>query len=406
MNVYLTLATRYGLNILGLLGVSAALYLGSSIFIPLVIAGLLAAILYPAAVWIHERSRLPWFFACLGVMTLVVVFLFAVFLTVAASVPQIINRLPDTEQKWEQAYEKMARRIADISPFSVENAFPPSAGNSPFYQTVRKLFSTEQIAGYLGDLTMITFHQMSRLVMVLFIILFLLLEGELLAKKVRAIFGTSVESDRRVSDAISEMVKAIRTYLLWRTLINIILGLLVGLAYNIAGLDQWYLWAVLTAVLNYVPYIGTIAAGVPPVAEALIGGHTETAFGIVVGYTLLVTFEGYWIVPRVMGKTMDLNATTVLVACLYWHLVWGIAGLFLAMPLMAAIKAVLHQVEGWRSWGDLMSSVETTPASPPPEDNPQARLAEIAATANNNGGDDATIVMDEPATPNTSLRTP
>ena len=52
-------------------------------------------------------------------------------------------------------------------------------------------------------------------------------------------------------------------------------------------------------------------------------------------YTIVVTVEGYLIVPLVMGRSMDLNATTVMIACLFWDLVWGIPGLFLAMPIMA-----------------------------------------------------------------------
>src|SRR5262249_50829047 len=55
------------------------------------------------------------------------------------------------------------------------------------------------------------------------------------------------------------------------------------------------------------------------------------------------------------------NATTVLLACLVWQLIWGMAGLFLAMPLMAALKAVCMQVEGWQRWGDLMSSGPAKP---------------------------------------------
>ena len=65
MNLNLTTATRYGLNVLALLGTSVALYLGSSIFIPVTISVLLATILYPAASWFHSRLRFPWFLACL-----------------------------------------------------------------------------------------------------------------------------------------------------------------------------------------------------------------------------------------------------------------------------------------------------------------------------------------------------
>src|ERR1051325_4290654 len=64
-----------------------------------------------------------------------------------------------------------------------------------------------------------------------------------------------------------------------------------------------------------------------------------------------------------MGRSMELNATTVMLACLFWELVWGTLGLFLAMPLMAALKAICYHVPGWRPWANLMSTAsdERTP---------------------------------------------
>ena len=64
---------------------------------------------------------------------------------------------------------------------------------------------------------------------------------------------------------------------------------------------------------------------------------------------------------------MQLNATTVLLACLFWHLVWGPQGLFLAMPMMAAIKAICANVPGWEAWANLMSTREP---DPPPKSIP------------------------------------
>src|SRR5262249_18102950 len=75
-----------------------------------------------------------------------------------------------------------------------------------------------------------------------------------------------------------------------------------------------------------------------------------------------ITVEGYVLVPVVMGRNMELNATTVMLACLFWELVWGLPGLFLAMPVMAAIKAICAHVPGWRPWANLMSSNDAAPA--------------------------------------------
>ncbi len=357
MNLNLNTATRYGLNVLALLGISVAFYLGSSIFIPLTVSILLATILYPAASWLHRRLKMPWFLACLSSVLGLVLLHLAVFSAVATSIPQLVNKLPTDRPGWDKKYTETASKLAQMSPFPIDDVLPPNPENSSFYLSVTKLFSPENLSNFLQKLAGYGLEQLSQLVLILFITLFVLLEGEMLARKSRAIFGPSAETQSRVTRALAEMAEAVQTYLVWRTIVNAGLAIVLGLVYKYwIGLDHWYLWAVLTAVLSYVPYIGTIAAGLPPVLEALISGRPEAAVTVVLFYTCVVTVEGYLIVPWVMGRSMDLNATTVMLACLYWHLVWGFAGLFLAMPLMAAIKAVCLHVEEWNAWGQLMNS--------------------------------------------------
>ena len=82
------------------------------------------------------------------------------------------------------------------------------------------------------------------------------------------------------------------------------------------------------------------------------------AFGVLIGYTVIVTLEGYVVVPVVMGRHMELNATTVMVACLFWELVWGLPGLFLAMPLMAALRTICRHVPDWEPFANLMGTHE------------------------------------------------
>ena len=71
--------------------------------------------------------------------------------------------------------------------------------------------------------------------------------------------------------------------------------------------------------------------------------------------------EGYFVVPVVMGRSMELNATTVMLACLFWQLVWGVPGLFLAMPLMAAVRTICMHVPDWHPWANLMGTRENPP---------------------------------------------
>jgi AI-2 transport protein TqsA len=185
----------------------------------------------------------------------------------------------------------------------------------------------------------------------------------MLVGKIRRIFGSAQEVQSHVSAAFREMAESVRSYLVWRTIVNIGLGIVLGAVYAAAGLKQPVLWALLTVIFCYIPYLGTIAAGVMPILDALLNVNPLVAFGLLIFYVTIVTIEGYLIVPWVMGRSMDLNATTVLISCLYWYLVWGTGGLFLAMPMMAAIKAICMQVPGWAALGNLMGSLDAPTAT-------------------------------------------
>ncbi|MDY3562746.1 AI-2E family transporter [Gemmata sp. JC673] len=390
MNLSLTLATRVGLNLCAVFGISVALYLGSSIFIPVVFSILLASILYPFAQFTHERLLVPWFFACLLSIFALVALHLVVIGAFAWAIPQTLKGLPQSEEQWIGQYNKVQSNLSTLFPIhDNDEVFGRADQQHPerhpkAVALLRKQLTEDSMSSALARLSLAGLDHLWQAILVLFITLFLIFEGQMLADKVKAIFGTSMETRGRVTLAFAEMGEAIRTYLVWRTVVNLGLALVLGAVYQQVGLQHWYLWALLVAVLSYVPYIGTIAAGIPPFLDALLFVDPLAAFGIAIFYTCVVTFEGYIIVPWVMGRSMDLNATTVLLACLYWHQVWGIAGLFLAMPLMAALKAVCTQVVGWQGWGHLMGS---GPAVELKIDDPATERARLAAIERGAVGD-------------------
>jgi predicted PurR-regulated permease PerM len=361
MNLNLTTATRIGLNLSAALGIAALLHFGANIFIPLTLAVLLASVLYPVARFLHARVRFPWFFACFVAMLGVIVLFVVTFVAFAISVPRTIEGFPRTEDEWKDQYKKIQTNLSVVIPYKVDHWLQPDPDNSIVFQRTKDLFTGPKVSDALVGLVMLAGAYLWQGTLILFITLFLLLEGQMLADKVRAIFGPSGETQRRVTVALADMAESIRTYLVWRTIVNLGLGVVLGAVYNAAGLKYWYLWALLVIVLSYVPYLGTIAAGIPPILDALLFVDPLTAILIGIFYIGVVTFEGYIIVPWVMGRSMDLNATTVILACLFWQEIWGMAGLFLAMPIMAALKAVCMQVDGWQGWGNLMSSGPAKP---------------------------------------------
>lgn len=365
----ITPVTRWGLNLLGVLAAVLVLRLGQTVFIPTVIALILAAVLWPCAVWLHRRLRMPWSVACLTALTGLILLNLIVTLGFTFSIARLLQNMPnpDSADGQQSLYAKIRDKVDVISPVSLDDDdiyWPKQAKDSRVFQyvqeTVRKYMpdTLRLVAGYGND-------WIWQWVLIMFLLLFLLVEGKMLTRRTVEILGTSADTQQKAGAALTDMALQVRSFIVWRTLINIVLGMVLWVFYYSLGLTEWFTWGLLAMVLCYVPYLGPIAAGIPPIIDAFLSCPTPFyAVIVLAAYAVLITVEGYIIVPVVMGRSMEMNATTVMLACLFWDLVWGTPGLFMAMPLMAAIKAVCHHMPELRPWANLMSISEGADVRP------------------------------------------
>jgi predicted PurR-regulated permease PerM len=365
INLSLTTTTRVGINLLALLGVVLALYLGKSVFVPLVISVLLAAMVWPTASWLHSRLHISWGFACFMLVGGLVLFNLAITLGFFAAIPTMVQGMPDlrTVNGQRELYQIIRERVNMVWPLD-QDTFPTRPEDSLVFRYIQQTLSEgTYITNLLWSIATLGNNWLWYSVLVTFITLFLLLEGGMLSRRVVEIFGPSEEAEGKAVETLAEMARAVRTYLVWRTIVNVGLGIVVALVYRWGfQLKQPWTWGLVTMVACYVPYLGPIFASFPPVLDAFINAPAPWyALGVLAFFVAVITVEGYILVPVVMGRSMQLNATTVIFACLFWELVWGLSGLFLAMPLMAALKAICAHVPGWRRWANLMGTAEIEP---------------------------------------------
>jgi predicted PurR-regulated permease PerM len=354
-------ATRLGFNILMLLAAGIALRLCQSVFVPTIIALLLACVLAPWALLLQQRLRIRWALACItvifGLIVVSTVITVALFGSVFAQVRQL-----DVKQI-SSGIEELRKKATQVVPFEIPEGPSEDAIRTFVNNTAPGIF---QSAGRLGlEWLFLWFF-------ILFLLFFMLIEGPTLVRRVVDIFGPSDELKAKASKVLLETAEQIRTYIVWRTIINFFLALLMGAVFSWGELQQPWIWAFLLFVLNYIPYLGPVAASIPPLLDAFVNTPSfGWLFGLCVLYWTIIILEGYLVVPLVMGRSMDLNAVTVMLACLFWELVWGMTGLFLAMPIMAGVKSVCQNVPGWWQWANLMSADEIPPPLeiPPPPPN-------------------------------------
>jgi hypothetical protein len=116
----------------------------------------------------------------------------------------------------------------------------------------------------------------------------------------------------------------------------------------IFGVDLWFTWALLTFILNYVPYIGSLIATIPPLILGFVT-LTPVAWGIML--ILLVSNQQLWgsiIETKWAGRALDISPVLLLLTTAYSFWVWGILGMVLVVPFTVIFKIVLENIEATR----------------------------------------------------------
>ena len=148
----------------------------------------------------------------------------------------------------------------------------------------------------------------------------------------------------------------IRRYLVLKFLISAVTGTLVGLIFFAFGVDLALVFGVLAFVLNFIPSVGSIVATILPLPIVLV--HFDTIGPVLAILALTTAVQmviGNGIDPKLMGERLDLSPVTIVMALVFWGLLWGGVGMLLAAPLTAILRIVLAQFETTRPFTDLMA---------------------------------------------------
>jgi len=180
---------------------------------------------------------------------------------------------------------------------------------------------------------------------VVILLYFLMASGDLFLRKLVRVLPTRRDKKRAVEIA-RETEHNISRYLLTITLINTGLGIAVGTAVGLAGVPNPVLWGVMVAVVNFVPYLGaTVGIAILGLVSLLTFDSPWRALVPPALYLGLATIEGNFITPVLLGRRFTLSPVVVFIWLAFWGFLWGIAGMLVAVPLLAIFKILCDHVE-------------------------------------------------------------
>lgn len=310
---------------LGVVAFAAAIWLlreTMAITMPLVTALLLALGVWPMVAGISRRMPrgLRWLGPTAGlllVLTLVSAFLAALGLA-ARQAYQLVGDIGPALRRW-------------LESFGLSTQSSWALG--------------EQASGSLAATAMnalgLTANTLTGIVLILFLMLLMLTEVENWHRKFVAVSpGNSDRSLRMLGRSVGEKF---RTFFWTRLLLGGITAALYVGWLALFGTEYLLLWGLLAVLLNFIPTVGSIIAGMLPVAYVLATRDTGTAAILAGGLLVIEQVMGNFVDPWVLGRRIAISPLVVLVSLGFWTVVWGIPGAILAVPLtVLAILAMAH----------------------------------------------------------------
>ena len=311
------------------------LKLTASIVQPLVIALLLSFVLNPFVEFL-TKFKLPRLIAILVVIVLLLALGSLLVFVLYATVQSVLREFPFYQERIVELY-----RLA-----------------SEAFQLPEDLITELQIIRQLGNF-LVSFSSeflsvLGSLVMIMVFLLFLLLEQPYLRPKVtRALEGPRTE---KIWQIVGHTNAQIGRYLTVKLLISSVTGGLVWLSFRVIGVDFALVWGVLSFLFNFIPSIGSIAIGVISVAFATLQFYpaVNPIVGAAVSMLTIQLVLGNVIDPKIQGDRLKISPVVILFSLLLWGWLWGIVGLFLAVPLTVALKIVFENIPGLQFVGVLM----------------------------------------------------
>lgn len=322
--------------------VVTGLKLGSSFFTPILFAFFVATVSFPITKWLREKG-LPSLISVLVTVLVDFVLIGGVIVFLIATAGQLRSKL-NTEY-----LPQFSTRLAEIRLKLIE--FTGKFTNEPEEARayVDFVFSEENIRGGLQGVEVQSWWNVSKSVfdfllsvfgatfIVVLLTIFMLNEARIFSQKIEVIKDKNGPDFKRLKSAFVDIQK----YLGIKTIVSAVTGLLAYLLCYIIGLDFPEFWGMLAFALNYVPAIGSVIAGIPPILLALLMKDAQSSIIVALGYVFINGFLGNFIEPMLLGKRFGLSTVVVIFSVLFWGWVWGPIGMLLGVPLTMLVKVAL-----------------------------------------------------------------
>jgi predicted PurR-regulated permease PerM len=344
--------------------VIAALYLGSGMLIPVVLAVLLSFVLQPLAGLLRSwhLGRFP---SVLLSVLLALGLLAGVLWLIGTQLMALTHQLGADQQTIQRKVAGLRRMGSGPSAFSgfgplrarigqlladpsvQAAAGRPVSSGPPAPLPVRQVDAPASPISIAEQVLDRLAHPLGTALVVFVVAIFILLQHEDLRDRMIRLFGTS--DLHRTTLALDDAGSRLSRYFITQLAINSVFGALIAGGLFLIGVPGALLWGILAGLMRYIPYLGILLAAIPPVLLAAATfdgwGHAAAVFGLIV---VIDQTLGQFLEPMIVGQSTGLSPISVVLAATFWTFLWGAPGLILSTPLTLCAVVLGRHVERLR----------------------------------------------------------
>jgi predicted PurR-regulated permease PerM len=353
---------KLSLVFLAALGAVWMLRLAQAVIVPIFVAVLISYALEPVVSRL-EKFRIPRFIGAAVVLLAVVIVVLMGGYFLRDDVAAILDDLPDAAQKLRSTLNDglgkggLIEKIQEAAT-AVEDTAAAASGPTPAPKGVTKVQVQEKPVDlngiiYWGPAGVLS--GLSSVVLLLFLVYFLLIAGDLYRRKLVKLAGPTLAKRKITVDILNDISNQVQRFVVVQVLTSTVVAIASAIAFQWVGLERAIVWGLAAGIFNSIPYFGPflVAAGISVVAF-LQFGSIEIAIYIALIAIVITTLEGFLLTPWLMGRTLGVNGVALFVGLMVWAWIWGIWGMLLAVPMMVIIKAICDRIEDLHPIAELL----------------------------------------------------
>ena len=332
--------------LLSLISIFTFLYLGQDIIVPILMSLLFAILLRPIAHFLKEKWRFPHVLAVTCTVVFFVLIVIGILFFISWQISAIAN-------DWDAIRTNLSIHFDTIQKFissnfnlnNVEQKVLIDSASKNVMESGKNIIGTSLVSfsDVILNLTLIP----------IYIFLFLLYRT-LLITFLTKLFQP--EYHEKLKDILYQIKVSVQSYIVGLLIEMLIVSSLTTVGFMVIGVKYAIVLGIITGILNLIPYIGILFAGILSIIATLTASPDITLIiGVLVIVIVVQIIDNNLIVPMIVGSKVQINAFVSIVGIIVGGVIAGFSGMFLAIPIIAILKVIFDRIESLEPWGYLMS---------------------------------------------------